>query len=155
MTVPSAQTAGIVYTGNGITLAFSYPFRIFTASDLHVYFNGVEQFLGFTISGINTSSGGTVTFTVPPASGVKVSLIRLLPVTQLVDYQAFDAFPAETHEQALDKLTLLAQQNYEGDFRSIHVPLSEPIFAANLQLPSIAARANKTMQFDSLGNVVG
>lgn len=55
--------------------------------------------------------GGTVTFLFPHAVGtVKVVIARSTPRTQLVDYQAYGPFPAETHEFALDKLTMIAQE---------------------------------------------
>ena len=39
-----------------------------------------------------------------------VSIVRDIAATQLTSYEEADAFPAKTHERALDKLTMLFQQ---------------------------------------------
>src|SRR3972149_1034367 len=102
MTV-SAQVPLIEYVGNGITVAFAYPFRILEPGHLKVFLDGVQQSSGFTVSGTDEPNGGNVTFAVAPVSGVEVLLARQVARDQLVDYLPFDAFPAETHERALDK----------------------------------------------------
>lgn len=156
MTVSSTQVV-VTYTGDGNTITFVYPFRILDAADLKVYLDGVLQSPGlYTVSGVGSVNGGTVTFnTAPPDVGVKVTLLRLMEETQLVDYQPFDAFPAETHEMALDKLTMLIQQQNELLIaRAVRVSSSELIGEASLVLPGISARANTALTFDAGGNVV-
>lgn len=60
--------------------------------------------------------GGQVVITTPAPSGmVEVQISRLTPRTQLVDYQPYTAFPAETQEFALDKLTMIAQETEAGE----------------------------------------
>ena len=56
----------------------------------------------------DTSAGHTL-----PASDQKVVIKRKILATQSTDYAAGDAFPADSHEAALDKLTLLIQQMQE------------------------------------------
>jgi hypothetical protein len=59
--------------------------------------------------------GGTVTFTSSHQVGtVAVLIVRNTPRTQLVDYEAYGPFPAETHEFALDKLTMIAQEAWDA-----------------------------------------
>jgi hypothetical protein len=67
-----------------------------------------------------------------------VTLLREIDYTQDVDYQPLDAFPAETHEAALDKLTFLSQQLKEIIDRSVTLPLSAPE-AASAVLPDPVA----------------
>ena len=61
--------------------------------------------------GAPTYDGGTVVINDPPPAGtVEVEIQRSTDIQQLVDYQPYTAFPAETHEFALDKLTLICQE---------------------------------------------
>ena len=46
----------------------------------------------------------------PLASGMKLAILRFVPYTQLIDYPEGGDFPAQTHEFALDKLTMEVQQ---------------------------------------------
>ncbi len=111
MTV-QATTTKEQFSGDGSTKAFSASFLIFEDSDIEVFVDATKQTLGtdYTVSGAGAPPGFTVTFTTAPASGTTVTIKRALPLTQLVDYLANDPFPAETHEQALDRLTMIAQQ---------------------------------------------
>jgi hypothetical protein len=54
---------------------------------------------------------------------VIVSILRVLPLTQTVDYVPYDAFPAQTHEGALDKLTMIDQQLQEQIDRALKLPV--------------------------------
>jgi hypothetical protein len=54
-----------------------------------------------------------------PAADTIVTIIRTVPMTQVVDYVENDKFPAGTHEEALDKLTMLIQQLNEMYARAV------------------------------------
>ena len=70
-----------------------------------------------------------------PGDGLIVFFIREVPLTQEVDYQPYGPFPAETHEDALDKLTMLVQQLQEQLTRVVLEPLpGDP--NVSLQLPA-------------------
>ena len=59
--------------------------------------------------------GGVITFNRPHPPGViSISVVRVTPLSQLVDYQPYGPFPAETHEFALDKITLILQEHNFG-----------------------------------------
>ncbi len=112
MTV-STTTSNIVYTADGVQTVFSIPFYVDQPSDMIVGLDGVVTESGFTVTlnaNQSTNPGGDVTFDTAPTNGVQVDLIRLTGRTQQTDYSAYDPFPAETHERALDKLTLIAQE---------------------------------------------
>ena len=49
-----------------------------------------------------------------PGSAGDILIYRDTPITQETEYRAYDAFPAEAHEAALDKLTSICQE-IEGD----------------------------------------
>lgn len=147
------QQLGVAYFGNGTTRDFTYPFRILDWFAIHVFLDGVRQTTGYSVSGVGAANGGTVTFDVAPANGVAVSMIRATERTQLVDYQAYDAFPAETHEEALDRLTMEIQESDQFTFRAIHAPAYEAISEELLRLPPIQERAGKVMQFGLDGGI--
>ena len=127
MTISSTTTKNS-YSGNGSTTAFAYTFFIPTSSDIQVIERssaGVETVksegtgsTNYSISGVGSSSGGTVTMVTAPASGTTLVLRRSTPQTQTTDYVANDPFPAETHESALDKLTIIEQDLHEELDRS-------------------------------------
>ena len=143
------------YAGDNSTTQFTYTFPIHSSSELKVILRssaGVEtvQTLNsdFTIN--DTGTGGTVTFTTAPATGVSVVLLRDTNLTQDVDYIANDPFPAETHEGALDKIVLSVQELQEEIDRSIKVSRTAPI--TNSQITDDAtARAGKLLGFANDG----
>jgi hypothetical protein len=154
MTITS-QASRWAYTGNGATTDFAYTNRIFAAADLRVYVAGLLQALGshYAVSGVGAGGGGTVSFAAAPADGASVVIERDVPATQDVDYQPNDPFPAETHERALDKLTVLAQQLASRLARTFAMAGADPAsgFAA---LPFKAALANRFLAFDGAGDPI-
>ncbi len=161
MTV-STTTNRASYSGNGSTTAFAYGFKIFADADLTVIIRssaGVETTktlsTHYTVSGAGNASGGNVTFTSGnvPASGETVVILRQLTLTQGTDYVANDPFPAESHEDALDRLTMVTQQLDEEIGRTLKVSqtnvISSPEFTADA-----TARANKLLSFDASGNLI-
>jgi Collagen triple helix repeat (20 copies) len=110
MTVPALDPGRVTYTGDGARVDFPFAFRVFSSPDVGVMVDSVVMATGFTVA-LNEPPdvGGTVTFETAPASGTTVAIYRALLATQLLDYLANDSFPAESHEQALDRLTLLIQ----------------------------------------------
>ena len=143
------------YAGDNSTTQFTYTFPIHSSSELKVILRssaGVEtvQTLNSDYTINDTGTGGTVTFTSAPASGVSIVLIRDTNQTQEVDYLANDPFPADTHEGALDKLTLLTQELQEEIDRSLKVSRTAPI--TNSQITDNAtARAGKLLGFSNDG----
>ena len=155
MTVETEQNL-INHDADGIQDTFAYPFLVQQASDLKVLEDGTTTTLAFTVFGVGDVNGGTVVFSpVVPLNGVVVTLERIVDLTQLVDYQPFDAFPAETHEDALDKLTMAVQQvkNSIGSGRTITIPESDPVSIIT-ELPEDQDRASEFFAFDSAGNVI-
>jgi hypothetical protein len=110
----------VEYTGDGATLPFAVPFKFLVKTDLVVVLRtiltGVDVvqtiYTHYTVLGAGDTSG-TVTFVTAPPSTQRVVIYNDPPLTQLVDYLAGDSFPAETHEQALDRLTLQQKRTRE------------------------------------------
>jgi hypothetical protein len=126
MTVSTTESR-ISHDGNGSTTAFSYPYLFLSEAHLVVILvvdaTGVEttQVLttNYTTTGEGDAGGGTVTMLVAPATGETLVISRATTLDQAVDYQSNDTFPAETHEGALDKLTLIAQDNASNNERAL------------------------------------
>jgi hypothetical protein len=130
MTVLSTTAKAGPYAGAGTTGPFAVPFRFLENSHLRVIRTstaGVDTDLvlttDYTVTGAGASSG-SVTLVAALAVGEKLTVIRSVPATQEADYVPGDAFPAESHEEALDKLTMLTQQNAEELSRTVRVRAS-------------------------------
>jgi len=157
----STTTIKNSFTGNGSTTAFTYTFPINTTSEILVIersATGTETIRaegsGSTNYGIvnNGSAGGIVTMVTAPVSGVTLILRRNTALTQETDYVANDPFPAETHEDALDKLQMQTQELQEQADRSFKVSRTTSITTSEFT-EDAATRASKALGFDSNGNL--
>ena len=81
-----------------------------------------------------------------------VVLLRDTNLTQGVDYIANDAFAAETHEAALDKLTLQIQEAQEELDRSIKLSRTNTMSNTEFTVGS-SDRAGKMLGFDTSGEL--
>jgi len=148
MTV-STSTNRWSYTGNGVTTVFAYTTKIFAASDLKVYLNGTLQNTGYSVV---VGEGGTVTFGSAPGVGVIVLIVRDVPFTQPTDLLDAGPAPMQTIEAALDRVTILTQQNQEGFVRSFRLQTQDP--TVDLSIPLLADRASKFLAFASDGTPI-
>ncbi len=162
MTV-SSTTLKNSYSGNGSTTAFAYNFKIFASSELKVFIRastGVETLrsagtgsTNYAVTGVGAASGGTVTFVTAPASGETVVLLRDTGLTQNTDYLENDSFPANSHEEALDRLTHIVQELDEEVQRSFKVSKTNAITTPEFT-DAASARASKALGFSSDGNTL-
>lgn len=158
MTV-SSSTNRVSYSGNGTLTAFAYTFKVFDESDLTVILrasDGTETVqtitTHYTVSGVGDAGGGNVTFVTAPASGVTVVILREQPLTQGLDLVPNDPFPAQSLEEALDKLVFMTQKHEEELGRAIKASRTNVITGSEFTI-SAANRANKVFAFDSSGDV--
>jgi len=139
----------ISYNGLVGNDTFAYTFRVELQTDMIVTLDNAPVAQGdFTMTGLGTDIGGNVVLNTPLIADATVVLQRVVPATQEVDYVPFDAFPSETHEGALDKLTMLAQQNSNAINRSLRFPAGDP---AGIILPDVATRALKYFYYTADG----
>lgn len=157
----STTSNKVSFSGNGNTTVFAYNFKILASSDLKVYIRsatGTETLKTITthynVSGVGSASGGNVTFTGgnTPANGETVIIQRVVPLTQTHDYVENDPFPAESHEEGLDRLTMHVQQLQEEVDRSIKASVTNTIASSEFS-NSPTDRANKIFGFDSAGDI--
>lgn len=152
----SVNTNRIEYSCNGSTTVFTYPFKIFEDDDLVVVKNngGTDSTLTLNVDYTVTrgTSSGSITLDSGGVcgSGYTLTMIRNINATQENDYQDGGLFSAESFESALDRLTILQQQNKEQLDRSIHF---QPGESPATQLPDKTTRANTRLGFDSSGEI--
>ena len=108
------------YKGDGCTKSFAFTFEVIANTDLDVFVDGCQKLLttDFSVTGVGAATGGTVVFTTAPGCNLTVAIVRDVPYTQATQYPENDPFPAASHEDALDKLTMLVQQIKEFATRS-------------------------------------
>jgi hypothetical protein len=156
MTVASENSRN-EYTGNGSTTAFAYTFKILASSHVAVYVSGTlkTEVTDYTVTGVDADAGGTVTFVSAPAAAASVVLIRSVPLTQATDYEENGGFSADTHERALDKLTMIAQQITETFGRALKFAKTSTLKDIDVPEGSSASnRATKHMRWNVAGTAL-
>ena len=163
----SSTTVKNSYNGNGSTRTFTYTFKIFNDSDLQVIVRSADgtettKILNthYTVSGAGNSNGGSITFiqNLPsidhtPTASQKVTLIRNIPQTQSLDYISNDTFPAESHEEGLDRAIMVVQQLQEEVNRSLKLSKTNTMNSTEFYIDA-DARAGKILGFDDNGELV-
>jgi len=159
MTV-SSTTKRNSYTGNGSTTTFAYSFKIFDDDDITVILRttatGTEtvqtKTTHYSVTGVGSASGGNVVFGSAPTSAQTVVLLRQTAQTQATDYTPNDPFPAASHEDALDKLTLMAQDQQDELDRTIKLSRTNTMTSTEFTVGA-TDRANKVLGFDGNGEL--
>lgn len=152
MTV-STDTRRVQYATNGTTGPFTVTFPFLESSHLavtHTDSSGVDTDLvlnvDYTVAGTNIST--TVAY---PAGGT-ITIDRDIAITQELDLRDGDEFPADSVEDALDKLTMILQQISVEAGRTLRAP---EITADFPELPAAADRALRLLGFDANGDPIG
>ena len=160
MTISSTSNKK-TYTGNGSTTEFAYDFKILDSSHLKVITRLIAspyteltktETTHYSISGVGSASGGTVTFVSAPADTLQVILLRETPQTQLTDWIENDPASSQNFEDAVDKAMMSIQDMQETLGRTLKVSktvtdLTTPEFSE-----PASARADKLLAFDSDGD---
>lgn len=114
----NSEKSRVQYFGNGST-SLSYPvtFVFYDDSDLKVVVTDPEgndtQLIkgsGYDVAGAGDENGGSIVTSAAYDARYKVTIYREVEATQKTVYEENADFPAESHERALDKLTMLVQQ---------------------------------------------
>lgn len=152
------------YPGDGADKTFDFTFPILDEAHLEV--EVVNDTTGvvttktlttdYTVSGVGNTvdltdfTSGTVTFGTAPASGETVVIRYGIPVIQGVDLAENDNFPAETMEDSLDKLTMIASEQKEQLERSVMLNAADTTL--NDTIVKGVPGANKIIQVDDGGD---
>ena len=158
----SSTTVKNSYSGNGTLDTFNYTFKIFADTDLQVIIRDATATetvktltTHYTVTGAGSASGGTIVFTSGniPSATETVVIRRAVPQTQAIDYIANDPFPAESHEEGLDRAMMTLQQVQEEVNRSIKLSRTNTMNSTEFTIGD-TNRANKVFGFDSAGELV-
>jgi len=139
----------VQYTADGAQTIFAYPFPIFDAADLEIFFDDGGTPASHTISGVGNSSGGTVTFDAPPANGTRITIRRDMPVARNTDFQEGGDFRASVINEELDKLTMFVQTVDSVSKDSLRQNTHD--IDTDMTLPAVATRADKLLGFGQFG----
>lgn len=154
MTVEDSSSS-VQYSTNGTAGPFPVPFYFLSSGDLSVVYitaAGNSTTLALTthynVTGAGNPAGGSIgTVAAYPNDGGRLLIRRRLPLTQLTDYEEGDAFPASAHERALDRLTMIAQQQADDLSRTVMAPVGD---SASMALPGASGRLGKMLAFNSV-----
>lgn len=156
MTV-STIISRVTYSPDGVVTAFAIPFPFYEDDDIEVIertvATGAESTkvagADYTVSG-GDGSTGTVTAVAPPSATVQWVIRRATPLTQEIDYVENDPFPAETHEEGLDRAAMRIIDMQEQVDRAPKFPLSDPA-ASVADLPNSVDRSGRVAAYDGDG----
>jgi hypothetical protein len=109
--------------GNGTQRNFYFDFPVQNADELFVYIltDGNEEAVlreDYNITGLGNENGGSIYFNagLPPSAAQVVHIQRWVENTQETEYVENDPFPADAHEDTLDRIVMMIQQTlqFEG-----------------------------------------
>ena len=162
MTVASTTRKAGPYTGNGVSTAFAFSFKVFATTDISVVKTdalGAETTLvldsdySVTLNADQvTNPGGSITHPIigsPMASPLKLTVVGGVAYNQTTSLPNGGAYNASIVERALDRLTILIQQILELGTRSLKLPASS---TANPTLPTPVA--NQYLGWDGAGTAL-
>ncbi len=125
----SVETPDARFVGNGVTLKFTFNFKVSATADLDVFLidntsvslPAVQQTEGLDYSvSLDDDEGGSATFLITaPTTAQDVLLVRKSPQTQPTDFEAESNFPEENVETSFDKKVLLTQELQEQIDRTV------------------------------------
>ncbi|MDP2619914.1 MAG: hypothetical protein Q8P46_07010 [Hyphomicrobiales bacterium] len=152
MTVAAAPEF-VTAVGDDVTENFTFDKPVFATSELSVFtFDPATDTLpqlvdpaNYTVQLLAEYAGANVIFDTAPADGIKVGIVRHLPLAQTVDVGDTEYVPPSELEKALDRVVLMMQQAEGIADRAVQ---DDPFdFTA-------AARANRALVYDNDGRII-
>lgn len=158
------------YTGNGSVDTYSYTFKVFNEDHLVVTVRDtldVETTLTktthYTVSGVGSTGGGSIALVAGAfdwltvgndlKSGYKLTIRRVVPLTQETDIRNAGTFYPATHEDQFDKQVMISQQQQDDLDRSVTLPETVTSSDFDPTLPSdILDSANKVPMINATGD---
>lgn len=134
MSISSSTRKAGPFACNGATVAFPFAFKVFTTADVRVVLtdsNSVESDLAlgtnYTVAlnpDQDANPGGTVTTTAAYATGYKITLTSQVQNLQPLTLTNQGGFYPQVINNALDRLTIMAQQLAEQVSRAVKTSIS-------------------------------
>jgi hypothetical protein len=151
-----ATTPRIQYTATASQTVFTVPFEFLANADLAVYVNGTLKTLttDYTLTGANTTGGGSLTFVTGRTAGEIVTILGNLAYSRDTNkYTKYGLLPAEVLEADFDATQVQVKQLARDGQFALRVPLTDT-GTPDMVLPAKATRATKALGFDSDGDPV-
>lgn len=131
------------YIGAGTVGPFPYAFRIFAATDLVVVKTDASgnviplaYITDYTVTGVGQGGGGSITLAAVLPVGYTLTIKRVLTVTQPTDFRNQTSFYGDSHEDALDRLVMIAQAQQEQLSHAVSLPSTLSGVSAQLPAPT-------------------
>lgn len=110
------------YPGDGAETIFIYNFLVPLDGDIEVYLTPAGEIpdpsadlqtlnVDYTVQGAGVTDGGTITFTTAPEDGAVITLSRNVAASSETNFQQAATLNGENLDDAIERLTLLAQQS--------------------------------------------
>lgn len=128
--VLQTQVSSVIYAGDNVSVDFAVIYPFYEPGHLQVStgtgeVGSVDSVLelgtDYTVTG-GAGGEGTVTLATPLPEGMKLAILRVVPMVQESAYPEAGRFPAASHERALDLLTMEVQQLQELFTRTPYGP---------------------------------
>lgn len=162
MTIASETNRSGPYLCNGSTTVFPYAFQVSDASHLRVVRTNsaglsTDLTLGtdYTVSGVGSSGGGSITTTVAYASGNTIVNLLSLPFTQEIDLTNQGGYYAETVETGFDLAVQRDLQLKEEIDRCIKVPADFEAADLEALTGAILRVSDSADAIDAVSDIVG
>lgn len=153
MTITTTSSS-ITYTGDGSNTIWNYSFLIPENSNAVITITTIATSETlvldpsvYTITGVNNPVGGTVIYPLsgsPLSTAFRISIQRILPLTQETDLVNQDGFYPEVIEDEFDYLTMLVQQLQDEISRVFVVPVGSDLNIEQLLIDISNGAANAT-----------
>lgn len=151
----STTTDRVQYSGNGVTTSFAFSNRIISASHLVVTLTsaaGVDTVqtitTNYTVTLASDFNSATVTMNIAPASGEKLTIQRVVPLTQESNYEDADDLPGDTLERDFDLTVMRDQQINTSSQLTVRFPGT--YFGTVPQMPTTVT-GNRYLKTNSAG----
>jgi len=165
MTISSTNRKAGPFIGAGTVSTFPFAFKVFQPSDMLVVkvqvSTNIETTLTLTTdysvtlnADQNSSPGGNIVLTSPLATGYNMVISSQVAYTQQTDLTNQGGFYPEVITNALDRLTIEAQQLKEGLDRAAQLPITSSADAAAL-VADIERIASSADNLDTVATNIG
>ena len=148
MAITSENSSNQYWGNNSTEVSYTVTFPFFEPEHLRVIVTDAEgNSIPLAIGSDFAVAGSSVTTSLPWDETHRVTIYREVPVKQTTSYQEGGAFPAASHERALDLLTMIVQQVTRRMERSLAVSVADDA------LDTMSVKPMTVMGFDNGGQL--
>jgi len=139
----------VQYTSTGET-AFTFPWLIRDTSEIKVTVDAADQVEGtdYSVSGVDTETGGTVTFTAATTAGEIVTIWLDIPLKRLTGFSggAATLLGEDLNDEFIRQVRI--DKMLERDIgRALRLPIDDTVSGISMELPLAASRKGKILRF--------